>query len=252
MNFKALFAFFSQFYERIIAVFMMLLLVVFSVWLVIRVNDLEKEISIETIAPKGSPVLPSDFSQFTNSLAQFEVPPVWTTNADHRIFLAPLMKLFPGQTIPEAWNPKVINWEYSNEGIAISWLRKHGFSVVEPVGNDDQDGDGFNNWEEYKADTDPLDPKSKPDLATKLRVHSVTPNTLAFIFNGIQEMGNEKVFSIQRRDGAKTYFVKLNAVIPDVQYPGYKIIKFEEKAEPQPDPTIKGNDGKPLVKIVDI
>jgi len=82
-----------------------------------------------------------------------------------------------------------------------------------------------------------------PRLATKK-----TP----FVFIGIQEASTGKIFSIQRRDYSKTYLVKLDEEIPDKQYPGYKILKFEEKFQKQLDPTIKGPDDNHLEEKVDV
>ncbi len=255
MNFKAFITFLSQYYERVIAVVVMLLLVVFSVILVFRISDLQNRIKKEDESRSaGAEPGILDASKLKKSLTLLENPPSWTSpNTNHQLFIAPYMKVLnPSMGFPERYNQGIEKIARSSEGLPFSWLRRYGLSTKNPVADLDMDGDGFTNREEYLAGTDPTDSNSKPDVALKLRVIQVLQKQFPFIFNSIVEDSGGIKFGLLRVDGRKSYFVKVGEVVPDKDSPGWKIVDYNEKYLETTNPTIKGPDGKFITQKVDI
>jgi len=114
-----------------------------------------------------------------------------------------------------------------NDGIPDVWKKKYGFDILDQtVAKADPDGDGFNNYEEYRAGTNPLDPKSYPDVASKLRVWSIKQRAFKLRYMSSMQpiSGTNMTFGINLRSG-RTVFVKLGDVAE-----GYKVVSHEPKA----------------------
>lgn len=240
--------FISQYYERVIAVVVMLLLVTAGLVLVIKVSGLKTQIKNAMANHKSKEKLNLGASEeLAAAVESLSKPPSWKVS-EHRLFIAPYMKENLQTHTLELW--KIDLQAY--QGMKLKWIQDNGFSTSGNVRDGDPDSDGFTNLEEFQAGTDPRDSKSKPDVALKLRVHEkIVQNPFPFTFTSINEVGSGRQFGLQRRDGKKEHYVKLNEVVPDPDSRGYKVVKFEEKSEDQVVKTIKV-DGKPLVRKIDV
>ncbi len=88
----------------------------------------------------------------------------------------------------------------------------------------DMDGDLFTVLEEFLAETDPTDPKSKPSYATKLRVRQFISERFRLKFSSIVD---SETFSVNTIDlNEPTTFIKVGQFIPDTKF---KLTKFERK-----------------------
>ncbi len=252
-KFKAYLSLLGQYYERILVILALIVLIGFAIWLFLLVNGLQSEIKREDNArPKGVDSQVGDVKRLESVENALEQPVQWETN-DHRVFIAPLMKQSdPNDPFPKIWNPEVAEGTLTPEGLPIGWLQKYGLPTTVPIANIDSDNDGFTNREEYEYGTDPRDPNSHPDYVLKLRTTQIIQKPFQFIFNGIAESTTGLKFSILRRDGRVDYYVKMDEMIPDPEAPDYKVIHYEEKYQNQEDPTIRGGDGKPLVTKLNV
>lgn len=112
-----------------------------------------------------------------------------------------------------------------NDGIPDVWKKKYGFDILDAtVAKADPDGDGFSNLEEYRAGTDPLDPKSHPDVASKLRVWSVKRQAFKLRFMSAMKMGSNETFQLNQPNGRGLY-VKIGEMADD-----YKVVAHESNA----------------------
>ena len=95
----------------------------------------------------------------------------------------------------------------------------------------DPDGDGFNNLDEWEGHTNPIDKNSHPDYVAKLKLKSFSqePFRLVFIVVG-ERAGWSETFGINTIDlNQPTQFLKIGDTIAGTRF---KIVGFKEKYEP--------------------
>lgn len=241
---KPLLNFLSQHYERVIAVLVMLAFAIFSVLLLIKVNELQTQIQ-QDIPARAEDVKPVDLKELQNAYTRLSNPPAWA-DSEHALFKGPPMKELKPGILTEY---KGTNDLRTPEGFTFEWLHRYRLPTKRyDIGGLDPDDDKFTIYEEFLAGTDPTNEFSRPDLALKLRLDTkmiggneyyVIKKAFPFKFNGALGDGNDRTFSIQRAEaGGNTWYLKLNDTIPDKQYPGYKIVEYNELITNRVDKTI--------------
>ena len=123
------------------------------------------------------------------------------------------------------------------------WILGHHLNILDKnVLNEDPDGDGFTNLDEWKGvkgdgsdSTDPLDKNSHPPYWTKLRLAQYIKQPFRLKFNsydGDPAKPDSMSFQIDTIDvNQPTQFRKLGEIIEGTKF---KIIKFEKKEVPNP------------------
>jgi hypothetical protein len=106
------------------------------------------------------------------------------------------------------------------------WLEKFGLPIQDAdVLEQDPDGDGFTNLDEWQGVTDPTNDDSHPDYLTKLHLVSATEEPFRFIFSSWVE----GTFALNTIDQSEpTQFLKRGDIIRGADF---KIVKFTEKHE---------------------
>src|SRR5437016_14376288 len=106
------------------------------------------------------------------------------------------------------------------------WFEQFGLSIVDAdVLDQDPDGDGFTNLDEWQGGTNPTDKDSHPDYLTKLHLVSATEEPFPFIFSSW--VGG--TFALNTIDQSEpTQFLKVGDVIRGTDF---KIVKFTGKHE---------------------
>jgi hypothetical protein len=115
-----------------------------------------------------------------------------------------------------------------HEPIKNSWLIKYDLPYWESdIKEQDADGDGFSNLEEYLAGSNPRDKDSIPPFYTKLRLVRFISKPFRLIFTGTPDDG--QTFTINTKDrGTKTQFLEIGEMIEGTSY---KIVSYEKKTE---------------------
>ena len=109
--------------------------------------------------------------------------------------------------------------------ITNAWLIKFGLNYADAnVKDQDADGDGFTNLEEFKDKSDPKNKASTPPKFTKLRFIKFEQKPFMLVFKGNPD-GDGKEFQINANN-ARTQFKKLNETIDGAPY---KIIAYAPK-----------------------
>jgi len=109
--------------------------------------------------------------------------------------------------------------------IPNDWLIKFGLNYTDAnVKDQDADGDGFTNLEEYNAKTDPKNKASTPPKHTKLRFIKFEQKPFMLVFKGNPD-GEGQEFQINANN-ARTQFKKLKEKIDGAPY---KIINYVKK-----------------------
>ncbi len=98
----------------------------------------------------------------------------------------------------------------------------------------DLDGDGFRSLSEYRAGTEPDNPRSHPPFITKLRVVSVEPARFQLLFMGVTELREEMRFQINFM--GRTRFARMGETIVDDQdrHPPVTLVEYDPAADRGP------------------
>ena len=151
---------------------------------------------------------------------------------------------FCGTKQPEIIDPE----KFSTTGdIPDKWKTKYGFDIHDPhVANEDPDNDGFTNFEEFRAGTDPKDPLSHPNISGKLRIlGDIKKKPFKLRFMGVMTMPSGLVFQLNLRSG-KTHLKKLGEEVE-----GYKLQAFEPAEQsPERKDVLTLFDGRETIRLV--
>jgi hypothetical protein len=114
-------------------------------------------------------------------------------------------------------------------GITIQWKLENKFPIDDPsVAQADTDNDGFSNVEEFKENTSPRDPQSRPSLLVKLRVDKFQKVPFRVILRGYNPDATtgQMIFQLNLLDVKtnKTRMVREGDMIE-----GYKVGAFRKK-----------------------
>ena len=106
------------------------------------------------------------------------------------------------------------------------WLEQFGLPIADAdVLEQDPDGDGFNNFEEWQGHTNPIEKNSHPDYLTKLKMKASNEEPFRLLFSSW--VGDS--YAINTIDMAEpTQFLKIGNTIAGTRF---KIVKFTPKYE---------------------
>ena len=163
---------------------------------------------------------------------------------------------------------QVVVVDADGDGLPDEWEKRYGFNANDASdGEKDKDGDGFTNLEEYKAKTDPTDPKDHPDYLDSLKVVLPLKQTyLPFVFTKATQVpgGWRCEFFDPKKKGVGSTGRFTAKVGEELAGSGYVVDKYETKSEKREKKGMKGmffnvdvsevtlkrkSDGK-LVKLV--
>jgi hypothetical protein len=211
-------------WDKIILSVSLFLLAVVALLLAFFFPTKEAIIGTNNPNPSGSKVARIDAKQ-TDALTQgWLQPSQWNeSESKHKLFVSELFFYDKGEDKIFAADPQ----KTEIKGIPLWWLQKYNLDVKSAtVDRDDPDGDGFTNFTEFKAETDPRDPNSHPSYLALLRLKSFDRIRFRIRFQTVNELNGEKVFQINLLDAKikKSHLVKIGANLE-----GYVVTKYEEK-----------------------
>jgi hypothetical protein len=148
----------------------------------------------------------------------------------------------------KAGQPPIDKQDIDGDGMPDLWEEKYGLNPRDPSDAvRDDDGDGFTNLEEYRADpqTSPKERTDVPSVAFKLFVDKIDAQPFLLLFKSLLRMpdGGYK-FGINARDRSRTHIVKLGDVVE-----GFKVEKFELKFEEVTTPAGKQKVNKSVLTL---
>jgi len=99
---------------------------------------------------------------------------------EHRVFVSAQLVYLPENAEPvQPLDPKML----TEDGIGVGWKIQHGFDPADPrVKDEDPDGDGFTNLEEFLAKTNPIQKEDSPAKESKLKSRAGEPVAMAVSF----------------------------------------------------------------------
>ena len=155
---------------------------------------------------------------------------------------------FCGEAQPE---PEKVVVDADSDGLPDEWEKKYGLDVTRNDADEDKDGDGFTNAEEFAAGTDPSDKNSHPDYFDSLKLvlplkETVLPFYLRSYMKTPAGMKLEFFDPKRRNDYGKNgyrYYVLVGEAIGDT---GFTVKSFEKKEKKE---KIKGSNVERAVDI---
>lgn len=137
------------------------------------------------------------------------------------------------QTLQPRELEDVEGYDGDGGGIPDKWEDQYNLDRFDPADDaKDSDGDGFGNLAEFKAGTNPLDPKSHPDLLGLVRVEKIVVTRLPIRFMAVTRMPNGPRIQMNVLEpGAarpSTYFVSTNQMVGKTDF---KLLRFIETNE---------------------
>ncbi len=156
-------------------------------------------------------------------------PPQWTFGGRSGLFVPE--KHFIGP----AGLPVTLQTTEVHPPVPNEWLDQFGLPIAEAdVLEQDPDGDGFTNLEEWQGHTDPTDKNSHPAFIVKLKMKAFARESFHLVF--ASKAGD--TFTINTTDLKEpTQFVKMGDTIAGTQF---KVVKYTEKH--QTNPATSGED----------
>jgi hypothetical protein len=174
------------------------------------------ELQSHPIQRPASP--PGKANEVNATLEKLRQPPQWT-------FAGP-----PGLFVPEKHfigadgQPATLKTTEVHPPVPNDWIEQFGLPIADAdVLEQDPDGDGFNNFDEWQGHTNPTDAKSHPDYLTKLKLKSFSQEPFRLVFAS----RTEDTFGINNIDLKQpTQFVKIGDTIAGTHF---RVGKFTER-----------------------
>ena len=251
----------SQMYDRVMVVVMLLILLSSALILLFRIGTERKLLTQgqwdqSTSAPRLAKLVdlvtykevlaglarPFQMEQRSQRLLTSELR-VSCVKCQKPIMFNAAQCPFCGVEQPRVIDPRDL--DIDEDGIKDWWETKHGLNTSDKSdAQNDLDGDGFNNLEEFLAGTEPADPKDFPSPPAKLRLRRVVSEPFFLRFQGVNEISAGAFqYQLNLRTLERTYFAKIGE---DVQ--GFKVVEYVPDAAN--GPTVVLQQGEKKINLV--
>ena len=249
MGLSSLFARFKSQYDKLLAILVLLGLLGSLLYLAANVGlmkGIEKEAKdrIHNLKPAHERAEPANTLPFEQALGALRKPvqlPAWTNAMvfvpETRVWCVDCKQPIPllAQKCPFCGKdqpvPKTerLDRDLDRDGMLDVWELAHHLNPHDASdAQRDNDNDGFTNYEEFLAGTDPNDPASHPDLVVKLRVSEIRTLRLNLRFDGkIVFTNNDYKFQVNYMQAgiARSDFPRIGQTVAKT---GFVVEKFEE------------------------
>ena len=206
-------------YERVLLITAASLLFLCSILIWRNAARFGSQLAVMPPAPSLKSASPlAKAQELATAAEKLHQPPQWTFGGRARLFVPE--KHFIGAN----GQPATLQNTEVHPPVPNEWLEQFGLPVADAdVLDQDADGDGFNNLDEWSGHTNPTDGNSHPEYYTKLKLKSATEEPFRLIFSSW--VGD--TYAINTTDLKQpTQFLKVGDPIKGTRF---KIVKFLEK-----------------------
>jgi hypothetical protein len=181
-------------------------------------NFPEKFSAVQNVSAPNNHIPAGRAAEIEETTSRLQTPPQWTFNGRSGLFV-PEKHFIGANGQPATLQNSVLHPPVPNE-----WLEEFGLPLTEgDVLNQDPDGDGFTNLDEWAGHSNPTAKDSHPPYAAMLKLKSVTEETFPLIFSS----SVEETYAINNVDlHIPTQFLKVGDVVAKTSF---KITGYTEK-----------------------
>ena len=209
-------------YERVLVVAAAIILFVCSILIWRDASGFSSRLAVMPPGPSLKSVSPlARARELSVAVEKLHQPPQWTFGGRSGLFV-PEKHFIGANGLPATLQTTEVHPPVPNE-----WLEQFGLPIADAdVLEQDPDGDGFNNFDEWADHTNPTDLNSHPEYYTKLKLKSATEEPFRLVFSSW--VGD--TFAINTVDLKQpTQFLQIGDTIKGTRF---KIAKFDEKYQP--------------------
>jgi hypothetical protein len=209
-------------YERVTVLAAALFLLLTSIFIFNNALHFGSNFVAEQAVPPPKPAKPPAKALELEAVAKkLDLPPQWTFSGRSGLFVPE--KHFIGAN----GQPATLQTTQVHPPVPNEWFEQFNLPIADAdLLDQDPDGDGFTNLEEWQGHTTPNDKNSHPDYVTKLKLKSFSEEPFRIMFSSI---ANGDTFGINAIDLKQpTQFLKVGDTIAGTRF---KIVKFNEKHE---------------------
>lgn len=207
-------------YERVLFLVAIAILLVSAFCIFRNAGEFPSQFADLQFHPTQHPATPPGKAKDVEvALQKLHQPPQWSFSGRSGLFVPE--KHFIGAD----GQPATLQTTEVHPPVPNEWIEQYGLPIADAdVLDQDPDGDGFNNFDEWQGKTNPIDPKSHPDYLTKLRLKSFSQEPFRLVFAS----RTGETFGINTIDLTQpTQFVKIGDTIAGTHF---QITKFTEKS----------------------
>jgi len=209
-------------YEKVLLIGAALLLFLSSIFIWRNAARFGSTLAGMPPAPSSKSVSPlAKAEELAAAAAKLRQPPQWTFGGRSGLFVPE--KHF----IAANGEPATLQTTEVHPPVPNVWLEQFGLPIADAdVLEQDPDGDGFTNLEEWQGHTNPMDRNSHPEYYTKLKLKSAAEEPFRLVFSSW--VGDTYQFNtIDFKQ--PTQFLKAGDTIKGTRF---KIVKFLKKYQP--------------------
>ena len=174
---------------------------------------------LESHPPQRPASPPGKSNEVQAAMQHLHQPPQWTFGGRSGLFVPE--KHFIGAN----GEPATLQTTEVHPPVPNEWFEQFGLPIADADAlEQDPDGDGFTNFDEWQGHTNPTDARSHPDYITKLKLKTAYQEPFRLVFASRVE----DTFGINTIDLRQpTQFVKIGDTIAGTHF---RVSKFTEKA----------------------
>jgi hypothetical protein len=208
-------------YERVLLIVGIAILLVSGFCIFRQATGFQSQFAeFQSRPPQRPAAPPGKAKDVEGALQKSHQPPQWTFSGRSGLFVPE--KHFIGTD----GQPATLQTTEVHPPVPNEWIEQFGLPIADAdVLEQDSDGDGFNNFDEWQGHTNPIDAKSHPDYLTKLKLKSFSQEPFRLVFAS----RIEDTFGINTIDLKQpTQFVTIGDTIAGTHF---RVAKFSEKSE---------------------
>src|SRR2546421_5871209 len=209
-------------YERVVLIAGVVILLVSAFCIFQRAIGFQSQFAeLQSHPPQRPASPPGRAKEVDDVLQKLRQPPQWTFGGRSGLFVPE--KYFIGAN----GQPATLQTTEVHPPVPNEWLEQFGLPIADAdVLEQDPDGDGFNNLDEWSGHTNPTDGNSHSEYYTKLKLKSATEELFRLVFSSW--VGD--TYAINTIDLKQpTQFVKIGDAIKGTRF---KVVSFQEKYQP--------------------